>query len=188
MRKILPKKHAKTLSLFELMQHYPTEESAYQYFEQNRWGNEPVCQKCGCTGRITKQKHYKKGYWCGDCKSYFNAFTNTPLERNRGREARKWVFAAYLPMTSPARVSQALQMSKELDVRALHSVLERDEARTAGLIIMEPLSDRKFKNYHKTMAEAGDLKIRGRMFARMQILTAQEILEGKRFDTPLPRG
>ena|GEM_PF-1364181 len=31
-----------TLSLFELMQRYPTRESAIRYFECLRWDNDPV--------------------------------------------------------------------------------------------------------------------------------------------------
>lgn len=108
-------RHAKTLSLFELMQQYPTEESFIQYFEQNQWGDEPICTKCGCTGRITKQKNYKKGYWCGDCRSYFNAFTSTPLEHSRIRDVRKWALAAYLLMTTRKGIS-ALQLRHELKV------------------------------------------------------------------------
>lgn len=79
------------------------------------------------------------------------------------------------------------------DLRALHSVLEREEAQMAGLIIMEPLGERKAKNFHKLMAEAGDLEIRGdiirgKHFPRMQILSVPEILEGKLFNTPFARG
>ena len=74
------------------------------------------------------------------------------------------------------------------DVRALHSVMERDDAQMAGLIVMESLSERKLKNFHRLMAEAGDLEILGRPFSRMQILTVQEILDGGRFDTPFPQG
>ena len=79
------KRTAKTLSLFDLTQMYPTEESAVQHFEQMRWGESPVSVKCGCNGKITKQKNYKKGYWWGDCRGYFTAFTNTPLEHSRGK-------------------------------------------------------------------------------------------------------
>ena len=111
----MKKKHAKTMSLFDLMQQFLTEEDAIKYFEENRWGDEPVCQKCGCTGRITKQKNYRKGYWCGDCRSFFNAFTGTPLEHNRVRDQRKWIFAAYLLMTARKGIS-AMQLSKELSV------------------------------------------------------------------------
>ena len=72
------------------------------------------------------------------------------------------------------------------DLRALHSVLERDDARMAGLIIMEPLGDRQLKNFERLMMEASDLHVFGRPFPRMQILTVQEILDGVRFDIPYP--
>ncbi len=73
------------------------------------------------------------------------------------------------------------------DLRALHSVMERDDAEMAGLIIMEPLGSRKAKNFQKLISEAGDMVIRSKPFARMQILSVPEIFEGKRFDTPYPR-
>ena len=76
------------------------------------------------------------------------------------------------------------------EFRALHSVLEREEALMAGLIVMEPLSDRKMRNFQKLMGEAGDLEIRqtARPYPRMQILSVPEILDGKRFDTPTVMG
>ncbi len=74
------------------------------------------------------------------------------------------------------------------DLRALHSVLEREEAQMAGLITMEPLPDRKRQNFGKLMAEAGEVEVHHRPYSRMQILSVPEILEGKRFDTPWPMG
>ena len=111
----MTKRKATTISLFDLMQQYPTEESAFRYFEENRWGDKPVCVKCGGAEKITKQKNYKKGYWCGNCREYFNAFTNTPLEHSRVRDMRKWVFAAYMLMTERKGVS-SLQLMTELGV------------------------------------------------------------------------
>ncbi len=70
------------------------------------------------------------------------------------------------------------------DLRALHSVLEREEALMAGLIIMHPLGPQKMRNFQKLMAEAGDLDVMGRLYSRMQLITVPEIIEGKRFDTP----
>lgn len=111
----MTKRKATTISLFDLMQQYPTEESAFRYFEENRWGKKPVCVKCGSDEKITKQKNYKKGYWCGECREYFNAFTDTPLEHNRLRDQRKWVYAAYMLMTARKGVS-SLQLMTELGV------------------------------------------------------------------------
>ena len=44
------KRHAKVLSLFELMEMYPTEEDAISYFETLRWSDEPYCVRCGGVG------------------------------------------------------------------------------------------------------------------------------------------
>ena len=70
------------------------------------------------------------------------------------------------------------------DLRALHGVLDNDEALMAGLIIMDPLGPTKDRNFHSDMAKAGDLEVDGVKYSRMQMLTGDEILEGKRFQTP----
>ena len=70
------------------------------------------------------------------------------------------------------------------DLRALRGVLENETALLAGLIIMDPLGDRKMQNFRRFMGDAGDLDVLDRQYPRMQVLTVQEILDGKRFDTP----
>ena len=113
MERVMKKKIANTLSLFNLMETYKTKTDVIRYFERMRWHNTVTCVKCGCAGRITEQK--KEGdYWCGDCRSYFNALTGTPFERSKV-DMRKWIFAGYLLMTSRKGIS-SLQLSKELDV------------------------------------------------------------------------
>jgi len=71
-----------------------------------------------------------------------------------------------------------------VDLRVLHSVLEREDALMAGLIVMEPLGDRRLSNFERLIADAGSFDVGGRLYPRMQILSVPEILEGKRFDTP----
>ena len=70
------------------------------------------------------------------------------------------------------------------DIRELRGVLDNDEALMAGLILLEPFGPTKERNARRFMAEAGDLNVMGVRYSRMQILTAAEILEGKRFNTP----
>ncbi|MCY4305012.1 MAG: DNA methyltransferase [Aestuariivita sp.] len=69
-------------------------------------------------------------------------------------------------------------------IRDLRGVLERDTAKMAGLIILNDLGDRKTRNFNIEMAQAGDLEVAGVKYARMQMLTVQEIIDGKRFFTP----
>ena len=54
----------------------------------------------------------------------------------------------------------------------------------AGLIILQPLGQTKERNFHREMANAGHLEVKGRLFPKMLLLTVAQIFEGKTFDTP----
>ena len=54
----------------------------------------------------------------------------------------------------------------------------------AGLIILQPLGPTKKRNFKREMVRVDHITIRGRKFAKMQLITVEELLEGKRFDTP----
>ena len=69
-------------------------------------------------------------------------------------------------------------------VRELRGVLDTDQALMAGLIVLEPLGERKERNFRKSMADAGDLDVLGMKYSRMQLLTVEDILEDRRFHTP----
>jgi len=107
------KRAAKTLSLFELMQRYPSEREAIAYLEQIRWGAQPCCSRCGAADKLTPQPQPGR-YWCGWRCQYFNAWTQTPLEYGKA-PLHKWIYAAYLLLTSRKGIS-AMQLSKEIAV------------------------------------------------------------------------
>lgn len=70
------------------------------------------------------------------------------------------------------------------EVHELRGVLDNDDALMPGLIVLDPFGPTKERNVRRFMAEAGDLDVRGVKYARMRLLTAADILEGKRFLTP----
>ena len=70
------------------------------------------------------------------------------------------------------------------DVRSLKGVLDNDNALMAGLIVMNKPSSRQLNNFKNFMAQAGDLTIAGFDYPRMQLLSVEDIFEGKRFTTP----
>lgn len=107
-------KRVTTISLFELAQKYPTRTEALGYFEELRWGDRPVCPKCGGSHKITPNKKHEGRYWCGHCRSHFNALTNTPMEYGK-ISLNKWIYAAYLLMTARKGIS-SMQLSKELAI------------------------------------------------------------------------
>ncbi len=110
----MKKRIATTLSLFSIMEKYPTKSDAIRYIERVRWGNSPVCTKCGCDTKITPQAKHPGRYWCGHCRGYFTALTNTPLEYSKV-DPHKWIFCSCLLMTARKGIS-AMQLSKEIDV------------------------------------------------------------------------
>lgn len=69
-------------------------------------------------------------------------------------------------------------------IRDLRGVLERDNALLAGLVVLEDPGSRKWQNFKREMAAAGDLEVHGIKYPRMQLLTVSEILAGQRFRTP----
>lgn len=69
-------------------------------------------------------------------------------------------------------------------VRSLRGVLDRDQAKLAGLIVMEDMGDRKTKNFLREFADLGMLDVHGVRYPRMQLMTVSEILAGKKFSTP----
>ena len=73
-------------------------------------------------------------------------------------------------------------------LRDLHGVMEAQQARMAGFIVLEPLGERKRRNFEQYMAQAGDLDVLGTKYPRMQLLNVEEIIAGARFQTPTPVG
>ena len=74
------------------------------------------------------------------------------------------------------------------DLRALKGVLDTDSALLAGLILMRPLGQAKTRNFERFMGDAGGVDIVGNDYPRMQIITVEELLDGKRFQTPTVAG
>ena len=73
-------------------------------------------------------------------------------------------------------------------VRELRGTLDRDEATMAGLIVMEPLSDRQHQNFMREMFHAGNLDVMGVQYPRMQVLSVADIIAHKSFLTPTVAG
>lgn len=73
-------------------------------------------------------------------------------------------------------------------VRALSSVLKFEHVKMAGIIVLNRLGSAQLRNFQQTMALAGHATIGEREYPRIQLLTVDDILAGKRFDMPAPAG
>ena len=122
---IMRKKHTgpgryyrKGISLIELFELFPDNETAESWFEINRWGKagKPnYCPLCGCTEKLSSVPSRKPlSYWCGDCRRNFSVKTGTVMHRSH-IPPQKWAIAIYLWSTSLKGVS-SLRLHRDLKI------------------------------------------------------------------------
>ena len=102
------------ISLIELMEMFPDEETAVQWFESIYWPEERCCGHCGSTKTKEVPNRKPMPYWCTDCRQYFSVRTGTTLQSSR-LPLRKWAIATYLYVTSLKGVS-SMKLHRDLKV------------------------------------------------------------------------
>ncbi len=108
----MKKKPGRTISLYELLELVPDEESAAAYFEHVRWRGKPVCPTCGSfnVARCAKPQPYR----CRDCRKHFSVRTGTIMADSR-IPLRKWLCAGYLLYTARKGIS-SYQLGRMLKI------------------------------------------------------------------------
>ena len=111
-----PGKHyRKGITLIELFQMFPDEQSARTWFEEIRWPNqERYCPHCGSIKVSPVPNEKPLPYWCSDCREYFSVKTGTIMHRSKV-PLQKWVIAIYLMSTSLKGVS-SMKLHRDLGV------------------------------------------------------------------------
>lgn len=107
------------ISLFDLVNRFPNEQSAIDWFESIRWKDGRTCPKCGsCNTYETKNANGMR-YRCRDCRRYFSVKTGTVLQSSK-LPLQKWVFAIFLELTSLKGVS-SMKLHRDLDISQKHA-------------------------------------------------------------------
>ena len=113
-RKAPSKSHRTGISVMELAEMFPDEESAVRWFEETRWPDGRHCPRCGSVKTKDVPNAKPMPYWCRDCYSYFSVRTGTSIQNSR-LPLRKWAFATYLFVTSLKGVS-SMKLHRDLKV------------------------------------------------------------------------
>ncbi|WP_419854310.1 IS1595 family transposase [Candidatus Poriferisodalis sp.] len=112
------KSFRKGISLIEIVEMFPDDETAERWFEEQRWGKagEPhCCPLCGSKDRLNATKSGKPlPYWCGSCRRHFSVRSGTVMHRSK-IPLRKWAIAIYLWATSLKGVS-SMKLHRDLDI------------------------------------------------------------------------
>ncbi len=108
------KAHRKGITLLELAEMFPNDETAREWFEAILWptGDRP-CPACGSVSTYAC-KHAKMPYHCRDCRKYFSVKTGTVMQSSP-IPLRKWAYAIYLDVTALKGVS-SMKLHRDLGI------------------------------------------------------------------------
>ncbi len=104
------KSFRKGIGIIEL---FPDEYTAREWFEEIRWPEGRVCARCD-SDRTREASHAKMPYWCTNCRSYFSVKVGSVMEASK-IGYRKWAIAFYQILTNLKGVS-SMKLHRDLGI------------------------------------------------------------------------
>ena len=109
------KSYREGISIIDLFELFPDNNTAEQWFEQERWPRTLCCPRCGGVDKAKRTEHgVPMAFWCGDCRKHFSVRTGTILERSK-IPLQKWAIAIFLHLSSLKGVS-SLKLHRDLKI------------------------------------------------------------------------
>ena len=104
----------KGISLVDLMDMFPNDEVAEDWFIQTRWTNGVACPKCGSTDINDHANHPTMPFHCRDCRKFFSAKTGTVMHGSK-LGYRKWAIAVYI-FTTGLKGTSSMKLHRDLGI------------------------------------------------------------------------
>ena len=109
------KAYRKGISLVELMDLFPNDETAEQWFAQQRWGDAgPTCPFCDSTRIAIIANRKPMPYRCRDCRKHFSVKHGTVMQSSK-LGCRVWALATYI-LTTNLKSASGMKLHRDLNV------------------------------------------------------------------------
>ena len=102
------------LSLLELFDMFPDDETAERWWVAQRWPNGVACSECGSLNVQHRKTRKPQPYRCRDCRYDFSARTRSLMESSP-LGFRKWVLAIYI-LTTNIKGTSSMKLHRDLRV------------------------------------------------------------------------
>ena len=102
------------ISLIELFDLFPDNQTAKDWFEGVRWEHGRFCPLCGSENTTPRKNEKPLPYHCRTCRKDFSVKTGTVMHRSK-HGLQKWAVAIYLMNTSLKGVS-SMKLHRELGI------------------------------------------------------------------------
>ena len=104
----------KGISLVDLMDMFPNEEVAEDWFIQTRWPNGVACPNCGSADFNDHANHPTMPFHCRDCRKFFSSKTGTVMHSSK-LGYRKWAIAIYI-FTTGLKGTSSMKLHRDLGI------------------------------------------------------------------------
>ncbi|MCY3887942.1 MAG: IS1595 family transposase [Chloroflexi bacterium] len=152
------------ISLTELFEIFPDDQTAERWFHDSRWPDGAICPHCDSGNVQTGASHPTMPYRCRDCRKRFSVRTGTAMADSK-LGYRTWAIAIYLVTTSLKGVS-SLKLHRDLNItqksawHLAHRIREAwgdhgDEPIRGPVEVDEAFIGGKEKNKHEYQRRAG---------------------------------
>ena len=108
------KSYRKGISLIELFEMFPDEESAERWWIESRWPAGVACPDCGSMNIQHRTTRKPQPYRCRDCRKDFSPKTGSVMQGSP-LPYRKWVIAIYL-LTTGIKGTASMKLHRDLKV------------------------------------------------------------------------
>ncbi len=108
------KSHREGLSIMQVMDMFPDESAAREWFESARWQDGRHCPFCGSVETVAVKSGKPMPYHCPACRKYFSVKSGTVMHGSN-LPLRKWIIAIYLLSTSLKGVS-SMKLHRDIGV------------------------------------------------------------------------
>ena len=107
--------YRKRISMSELFQLFPDDQTAREWFESVMWPNGPVCPKCSLGDNLRPSTHQSIPYRCARCRQHFSVKIGTVMEQSKIRY-QNWLLAIYQVVTNVKGIS-SMKFHQDLGIR-----------------------------------------------------------------------
>lgn len=107
------KSYRKGITLIQLQEMFPDNETARQWFIKKRWPNGIACVHCGSM-RYSEVKHPTMDYRCKDCRKHFSPKSGTVMQSSKP-SYREWAIGIYL-FTTGIKGTSSMKLSRDIGI------------------------------------------------------------------------
>ena len=107
------KSYRKGMTLIDLFEMFPDDETAEKWFEESRWPEGVRCAHCEGEN-VSEATHPTMPYWCKDCRKYFSLKHGTVMQSSKVGY-QKWAMAIYI-LTMQIKGASSMKLHRDIGV------------------------------------------------------------------------